>query len=177
MRLQGESKDSRSTDIMAEIPKDSNYRHLVRIANTDLDGNKSPEAALRKIRGIDWMLSHALCLVTGVTNEKKIGYLDEAHVARLDEAIKNPAKFNIPTWLFNRRRDYETGEDKHIITADLQFTKENDIKRLKKIKSRRGIRHTMGLPLRGQRTRSNFRRNKRKAKGQLGVKKPGKAGK
>lgn len=160
---------------MAETPKtDSNFRHLVRIANTDLNGNKYPADALRKIRGIDVMFAHALCVVANIDNTQKIGYLDEGGVARLDAAIKSPTSHHIPAWLFNRRRDYETGEDKHLITADLQFTKENDIKRLKKIKSRRGIRHILGLPLRGQRTRSNFRRNKRKAKGQLGVKKPGK---
>jgi len=54
------------------------------------------------------------------------------------------------------------------LVGDLKFTKENDIKLLKKVKSYRGMRHALGLPVRGQRTKSNFRRNKGKAS--LGVK-------
>ena len=49
------------------------------------------------------------------------------------------------------------------------FAQENDVKRLKRIRSYVGVRHGQGLPVRGQRTKSNFRRNK--GKGPLGVKK------
>ena len=47
----------------------------------------------------------------------------------------------------------------------MSFTQDNDIKMLKKIKSYKGIRHSLGLPVRGQRTRSNFRKNKGKVMG------------
>ena len=50
----------------------------------------------------------------------------------------------------------------------LELQKEFDIKRLKKIKSYRGIRHTLGLPSRGQRTKGNFRPHKMKG---VGIKK------
>ena len=63
-----------------------------------------------------------------------------------------------------RCEDYETGVDKHLLGTDLDVTQENDIKRLKKIKAYRGIRHIHGQPSRGQRTKSNFRRNKGKHK-------------
>jgi small subunit ribosomal protein S13 len=53
----------------------------------------------------------------------------------------------------------------------LKFAKENDVKMMKKIKSYRGLRHQWSLPVRGQRTKSNFRRNK--GKGSLGVKRKG----
>jgi len=62
----------------------------------------------------------------------------------------------------NRRRDLETNENKHLIVADLDYTRENDIKRLRKLKTYKGDRHSKGLPARGQRTRSNFRKNKGK---------------
>jgi small subunit ribosomal protein S13 len=70
----------------------------------------------------------------------------------------------MPIWLKNRRKDYETGVDKHLLGTDLDLTQENDIKRLKKVKAYRGIRHIHGQPSRGQRTKSNFRRNKGKHK-------------
>jgi len=53
----------------------------------------------------------------------------------------------------------------HLVTSELDFAKSNDIRLLKKIKAYRGVRHMYGLPVRGQRTRSNFRRNKGKPMG------------
>jgi small subunit ribosomal protein S13 len=79
----------------------------------------------------------------------------------------NPLKYGSPRWMLNRRNDYETGDDRHLLTGDIGFVRDNDIKRLKMIKSRRGMRHMFGLPVRGQRTKSNFRKNKGKV---LGVK-------
>jgi len=60
--------------------------------------------------------------------------------------------------LFNRRRDFDTGEDLHLIASDLKLRKEFDIKNLKEIKSYRGMRHAFGLPVRGQRTKGHFRK-------------------
>jgi small subunit ribosomal protein S13 len=70
--------------------------------------------------------------------------------------------------MLNRNRDFETGENQHLLTGDLAFVQDNDIKRAKKIKSWTGIRHIRGQPVRGQRTRSHFRKNKGKV---IGVKK------
>ncbi len=77
-------------------------------------------------------------------------------------------KFGTPVWMLNRRKDLELGEDRHLITSDLTFTQDNDIKMLKKIRSYKGVRHILGQPVRGQRTKSNFRKNKGKV--HLGVK-------
>jgi ribosomal protein S13 len=71
-------------------------------------------------------------------------------------------------YMKNRRKDPETGESKHLLANDLDITKEFDIKRLKKMKSYRGLRHSFGLPVRGQRTRSHF---KRKKGAKVGIKK------
>ena len=147
----------------AEMPKD--FRYLVRIINTDLDGNKPIGHALLKIKGIGFMYSHAICLVANIDPNKKTGMLKDDEVARLDETIKNPAKYDIPSWMLNRRKDYEDGSDKHLLSADITFAVDNDIKVLKKIKAYRGIRHILGQPVRGQRTKSNFRRNKGKVMG------------
>ena len=68
----------------------------------------------------------------------------------------------------NRKKDFLDGSDKHLITSNLDLAKELDIKRLKKIRSYRGLRHATGRPTRGQRTRSNFRKNRKKG---VGIKK------
>lgn len=153
---------------MAEAKQEQkDFRYFVRIASTDLDGSKQIGLALTKIKGINFMFSNMVCQMAKVDKTEKTGYLKDDQVKRLDEVITNPLKFNPPSWMLNRRKNYEDGKDIHIITSDLKFTHENDIKRLKKIRSYRGIRHGMGLPVRGQRTKSNFRKNK--GKSSLGV--------
>lgn len=148
-----------SVTIMAE------FRHLVRIANTDLDGNKAVVYALKNIKGVSVPLANAICKVAGIDGLSKTGNLSEAQSKKLDGIVADPARAGIPSWMLNRRKDVETGEDKHLVTNQLIFTKENDIKQMRRIKSYRGVRHSLGLPVRGQRTRSNFRRNKGKVTG------------
>lgn len=142
-------------------------KYLVRIAQTDLDGKKPIGYSLLKIKGVGFSLSNAVCNLANVDKNQKTGSLTEQEIKKMDEIIKNPYKYKIPIWLFNRRKDIESGKDMHLITTDLIFAKENDIKRMKRIKSYRGIRHSLGLPVRGQRTKSNFREKKGKVK--LGV--------
>ena len=143
-------------------------KYFVRIANTDLDGNKQIGNALTKIKGISFMLSHAILNVANIQKTKKTGYLSDDQASRIDEILKDPSKFGIPSWMFNRKKDPEDNADKHLIGTNLTFIQDNDIKMMKKMKSYKGIRHSLGLPVRGQRTRSNFRRNKGKV---MGVKK------
>ncbi|HLD57405.1 MAG TPA: 30S ribosomal protein S13 [archaeon] len=75
----------------------------------------------------------------------------------MEEYIKNPEKHGIPPWMLNRRLDPETGTGRHLIGSDLVFTKNMDINKLKRMKSYKGVRHGLGLPVRGQRTRSSGR--------------------
>ena len=152
------------------------FRHFIRIANTDLNGNHKIERALTKIKGVSFQFANAICSALKIDPNQKTGYMDDGSVKKIQELLENPLKFNIPQWLFNRRKDYETGKDVHILASDINFIQDNDLKRMKKIKCYRGIRHIRGLPVRGQRTKSNFRKNK--GKGSLGVKKKkGKSGK
>jgi len=144
---------------MAEI------RHLVRIANADLDGEKQLLFALRKIKGVNTMIANAICKITGFEPSKKVGELTKENIAKIGDILATPIKSGIPIWMLNRRKDPETGNTTHLISNDLIFARNNDIKRLKRIKSYRGSRHQAGLPSRGQRTKSNFRKNKGKVVG------------
>jgi len=151
----------------AQAAENKDFKYFVRIANTDLDGNKHLIQALKKIKGVSLMFSNMICNIAGVDKTIKTGFLKEDQVKKLDDILNNPLKYNAPSWMFNRRKNYEDGKDYHVISGNLSFAEENDIKRMKKIRSYRGVRHGLGLPVRGQRTKSNFRRNKGKAS--LGV--------
>lgn len=142
-------------------------KHLVRVANTDLNGHKQLKQSLLKIKGVGFMLANAICEVSGIDKYMKTGYLTDEQAEKLSEIVKNPLSHKIPPWMLNRRKDPETGENKHLLMGDLDFVQGNDIKFMKKTKSYKGLRHQWGLPVRGQKTKSNFRRNKGKVS--LGV--------
>lgn len=139
------------------------FRHIVRIANTDLAGEKQVRRALLKIKGIGESLAEAICKVAKIDPAIKMGELDAKNDEILTRIILEPDANGIPVWMLNRQRDPETGADHHLIGGDIKFTIENDIKTQRRIKSYKGVRHAAGLPVRGQRTQGNFRKQKGKA--------------
>jgi small subunit ribosomal protein S13 len=138
---------------------------LVRILSRDIEGKLNVYVGLTKIKGISWSMSNAICKMLKLDKKRKIGSLSKEELDKITEFVKKP---KTPVFMFNRKFDIETGENKHLIGNDLEMQKEFDIGRLKKIKSYRGLRHAVGLPVRGQRTKSHFRKNKRKS---VGIKK------
>jgi len=152
---------------MTDVKQKPDYRHIVRVVDTDLDGSKPLYHSLNKIKGVSFMFANAVCSVSGIDKTKLAGKLSPDDVKKLNDVIKNPQKYGFPSWILNRRKDMETGEDKHILCGDLRWQVDNDLKLMKKVKSFKGVRHMSGLPVRGQKTKSNFRRNKGKG---LGVK-------
>jgi small subunit ribosomal protein S13 len=147
-------------------PEEKKYEEkLIRILSKDIEGGLKTYVGLTKIKGISWSLSNAICKSLSLDKNRKIGSLTKDEIEKINDFIKNQ---RIPTYLLNRRKDIETGEDKHLTGSDLELQKEMDIGRLKKIKSYKGYRHALGLPLRGQRTRSHFRKNKKRG---VGIKK------
>jgi small subunit ribosomal protein S13 len=135
---------------------------VVRILSKDIEGKMSVYSGLTKIKGVSWSLANAICKKLGIDKKRKIGSLTDQEIQKITEFMKNP---DLPSYLKNRRMDFETGEDQHLISADLDLKKQFDVKRLKNIKSYRGYRHIAGLPTKGQRTRSHFRKNKAKGAG------------
>ena len=138
----------------------ADVKHIVRIANTDLKGTKQIVIALSDVKGIGMMFAHALCQVGNLDGRRAVGTLTDAELQRIDEILKQPTKFGIPDWLLNRRQDPELGANRHMVTNDMIFVQENDVKMMTKMKCWKGVRHMLGQPVRGQKTRSKFRKNK-----------------
>ena len=128
---------------------------LVRIAGYDIPGSRNVYAGLTRIKGVSWSMSNATCLLLEIPKNKKISELSKEDIKRIEDFIKNP---QISDFMKNRRTDFEAGETKHYTGTDLDMRRDFDIRRLKKIRSYKGVRHTAGLPVRGQRTRSHFRK-------------------
>ena len=112
---------------------------------------------MTSIRGIGSRISNAIIQKLNLDSEKLAGKLTDKNIEDIEKAIDNIGDF-VPTWLLNRQKDYDSGKDIHPVSVDLKMLHEDDINRMKKIKSYKGIRHASGHKVRGQRTYSNGRR-------------------
>ena len=110
---------------------------MARIAGINVPVNKHTEIALTSIFGIGRTRAQKICSEAGVTPTTKVKDLDETQVENLRTEV---AKFTIE--------------------GDLRREISMNIKRLMDLGSYRGIRHRRGLPLRGQRTKTNARTRK-----------------
>ena len=138
------------------MPEEAEIRERVRIARTGINGTQNVEKALTALKGVGDMYANAVAETMSLKNTK-IGSLDDEKIDEIEENLKNPEKMELPEWLRNRRKDRDTGENKHLIESDLELKEEFDIRRLKEIGSYKGWRHQIGLPVRGQKTQSSFR--------------------
>ena len=133
------------------------FRHIVRMAGRDLPGDKMVQLALTDIKGVSTTYSRATVQLAGIDPRMKLGDLTKEQVEQLENIIRNPSQFGFPNWMLNRRKDYEVGTDMHLIGTDIDVSVRSDIGRERRIRSRHGIRHELGLPVRGQRTRTTGR--------------------
>ncbi len=114
---------------------------MIRVAGVILDSNKHIVIALRKIYGIGKVSSYYICKKANVIPSLKVNQLDENTISSIQKIV---SEFDIEGNLRTR----------------IRF----NIKRLKDIKCYRGMRHKVGLPVRGQRTKTNARTRKKNKK-------------
>lgn len=93
----------------------------------------------------------------GINRNLKFGNLAEPDIQKLKEALENIDEY-APAWMLNHRKDLYTGEDMHLISTDIATRLRDDVNLMKMIRSYRGVRHELGLKVRGQRTSSNGRK-------------------
>ena len=136
---------------------DSDFKYIIRIANSDVSGEERLAYALTSIRGIGPRISNAIVQKLKLNPNKLAGKLDDKNVVDIEKAIMNLNDY-VPDWLLNRQKDYDTGEDIHPVSVELKMTHDEDLNRMKKVKSYKGIRHASGHKVRGQRTYSNGRK-------------------
>ena len=136
---------------------DSDFKYIIRIANSDVSGEERLANALTSIRGIGPRISNAIVQKLKLDPNKLAGKLDDKNVVDIENAIMNLNDY-VPDWLLNRQKDYDTGENIHPVSVELKMTHDEDLNRMKKVKSYKGIRHASGHKVRGQRTYSNGRK-------------------
>ena len=142
------------------------FKDMVRMISTNVDGRRPLYLALCNIPGIGRRFAFALCRSAGYDPLSRAGTLTDDQQAHLISIIQNPVENGIPVWMLNRRFDRTTGKDVHWVATDLNSNPRNEIERLKKMRCKRGIRHGLGLKVRGQCTKSTGRHG-----GAIGVQK------
>ncbi|MBM3230071.1 30S ribosomal protein S13 [Candidatus Pacearchaeota archaeon] len=128
---------------------------LVRIMGYDIAGSRPLYVGLTRIKGISWAVTNVICLKLKLNRMKKIQELTKDEIKKIEEYIPH---MELPSFMRNRPTDPETGESGHFLGTDLEMKRDFDIKRLKEMKAYRGARHAAKQPVRGQRTRSHFRK-------------------
>jgi small subunit ribosomal protein S13 len=123
---------------------------VARIAGIDLPRDKRVEIGLTYIYGIGLSRSKEILATTGVNPDTRVKDLSDAEVASLRAAV----------------------ESNYQVEGDLRRWESMNIKRLVDIGTYRGRRHRMGLPVRGQRTRTNARTRRGRRVAVAGKKKP-----
>lgn len=112
---------------------------MVRLLGTKLPDSKHLWLALTKIYGIGYNRARAMCFAIGATPYVKAGELKPHHLSQL----------------------YQYVENNYVVQQDLKKEVQENIQRLVRIKSYRGLRHLENLPVRGQRTHTNARTQKK----------------
>ena len=115
---------------------------MARIAGVDIPNNKRVEIALTYIYGIGRKSANDILAKTGVDPDKRAKDLTEDEIAKLRDVIEN----------------------EYTVEGDLRRDVALNIKNMIEINCYRGIRHRKGLPVRGQRTKTNARTRKGPAK-------------
>jgi small subunit ribosomal protein S13 len=133
------------------------YKHIVRLSGSDIDGHENVLQGLTRIRGVGLRLSRAIIIKLGIDPTQRFGFLKDSDIKKIEKIIKDPVASDLPDWYVNRQRDRMSGKMLHLTGSDLDFAHRNDIDRLRRIKSWRGVRHSLGLRVRGQHTRTTGR--------------------
>ena len=124
---------------------------MPRILGIDVPANKPIEYSLRSIYGIGPAISVAVLEKAGIDRARRTHTLSEEELAVIAKAIASTTM---------RPEQTRTGDGSILVEGELRMRIKEDDKRLKGIKSYRGLRHARGLPVRGQRTQTNARTRK-----------------
>lgn len=136
------------------------FKYIVRLHGTSLDGAKPIPYALCDVKGLGIRVARAIVKKVGLDPSLRLGNLSDSEIKRLEDVLENPAARGLPSWLLNRRKDPQTGDDLHLLTSDLTLRVKGDIDLMREIRSWKGDRHAKGLKVRGQRTKTTARKGR-----------------
>ncbi|CAH8526343.1 unnamed protein product [Heterobilharzia americana] len=130
------------------------FQHILRVMNTNIDGQLKIMYAITSIKGVGRRYANVVCKKADIDLNKRAGELTEDEVEKLITVMGNPRQYKIPDWFLNRQKDVDDGKHSQLMSGALETKLREDLERLKRIRSHRGIRHYWGLRVRGQHTKT-----------------------
>ena len=100
--------------------EDDDFNFIVRIANSDIDGQKRTVIGLQSIKGVGKRVADIIAKRANIDPSVKIGSLSDEKVAELEKLVTTYVEY-APEWAINRQNDYETGNDMHLLGNDLDL--------------------------------------------------------
>jgi len=138
--------------------KVAEFKHILRIFNTNLEGRRKVPFALRTIRGVGRRFAFLVCRKAKIDASRRAGDLSEAEAQKLVDIINDPVGNGFPKWFLNRQRDFRDNSYTQLASNTLDTKVREDLERMKKVRQNRGLRHFWGLKVRGQHSKSTGRR-------------------
>ncbi|RUO96727.1 LOW QUALITY PROTEIN: ribosomal protein S13/S18-domain-containing protein, partial [Jimgerdemannia flammicorona] len=142
------------------VPDKSQFQHILRLLNTNVDGKTKIMFALTNIKGVGRRYSNLVIKKADIDLNKRAGELTTEELERLVTIIQNPTQYKIPNWFLNRQKDIIDGKYSQVLANGLDNKFREDLERLKKIRAHRGLRHYWGLRVRGQHTKTTGRKGR-----------------
>lgn len=137
---------------MALVVEKADFKHILRILNTNVDGRQKVVFALTKIRGIGRRFSDMIVKRAEINPAKRAGELTDDEVETVKAIIAEPRQFDIPDYFLNRQKSRLEGKMLHIVSNQVDSKLREDYERMKKVRVHRGLRHYWNLRVRGQHT-------------------------
>jgi len=151
-------KEKKAKEARPKVTKEHkpDFKFIVRLAESDLNGERTVMLALSDIRGIGMRTAALVADRVGIPRKMLIGDLSDEQVEKLGTALAALPEY-IPVWMLNRQNDLDSGADVMVYGPELGINVREDINLMKKMRCYKGIRHETGQKVRGQRTKSNGR--------------------
>ena len=142
------------------LQRAAEFRPLIRMLATNVNGKQKVPFALRIIRGIGRRFAVLVCKIAQVDIDRRAGDLTDEEIDKIQDIFAKPTDYGIPQWFLNRQRCIKDGTYSQIVSNIIDTRLREDLERMKKIRKHRGLRHFWGLKVHGQHTKSTGRTGK-----------------
>ena len=139
---------------------EKDFKFILRIFNSNIDGKQKIPYALRKIKGIGRRFAKVVTIKAGLDPNRRAGELTEEEIEKIVDVVNKPLDYDLPKWILNRKKEVKDGTYTQQVANGWDTKIREDLERMKKMKLHKGLRHYFGLRVRGQHTCSTGRRGK-----------------
>ena len=143
-----------------QFKTEKDFKFILRIFNSNIDGKQKIPYALRKIKGIGRRFAKVVTIKAGLDPNRRAGELTEEEIEKIVDVVNKPLDYDLPKWILNRKKDVKDGTYTQQVANGWDTKIREDLERMKKMKLHKGLRHYFGLRVRGQHTCSTGRRGK-----------------